>query len=313
MKIIAKIVVSISILVLAFVLLDYAYAFGIKNNRNLKSSYISLKPKNSNILIHGPCEPLWMIDPQQIDSLTQRTSYNLALSHSDFADNYLHFYLYLKNNKPPEYLMLYVTPESLDKKFNTFNTYRFTAFLDDDTIAETVREMDPDYYKWTSIPFMRFAYYNNRIMFDVLQGYKHYQNDRTEAYYPSGFEPPAKIVWDNHLEDMKKQYPQGYTFKADPIRIKYLEKIIMLANKNSVRVILYESPVLQESMASVTNRNEMIQLIKKIAIANNAEYKQFDNLPLSSSREFFISSLNLNMKGLRIFNDTLASFISKLP
>ena len=242
---------------------------------------------------------------------TKLKSYNLALSHSDFADNYLHLYLYLKNNKAPKYLFLYVTPESLDKKFNTFNTYRFANYTNDSLVKEVLAENDPDYNRWTSVPYMRFAYYNSYTMFNAIQGCKHYYSDKAEAYYPSGFEPPAKIVWDNHLEDMQHQYPKGYTFVVDPLRIKYMGKIIELAQKNDIKVILYESPVLKESLSNLKNREEMLEQIKRVAKDYNIKYVQFDDLPLAGSRDYFISSLNLNLKGIKIFNDTLANYMKR--
>jgi hypothetical protein len=308
-----KIIISIAVLYGILCALDALYAFGLKQNRNLKTAYVQSKKIDADILFHGPCEPLWMLDPAQIDPLTNRPSYNLSLSHSDFADNYLHLYLYLQNNKAPEYLFLYVTPESLDKHFNTFNTYRFAEFMDDSLVAAVVKENDSRYYSFSKIPFMRFAYYNSRITFPVLQGYKHYFSGRSEAFYTSGFEPPARIVWDNHLEDMQKQYPEGYRFVTDSLRLKYLQKTIELAKERKTNVILYESPVLTESLKHLANRDEMIEQIRSVAKNYNIPYKQFDDLPVSRSREYFISSLNLNTKGLRIFNDTLAKYINRLP
>ncbi|MDP2386353.1 MAG: hypothetical protein Q8M29_08270 [Bacteroidota bacterium] len=311
MKLLFKILVCVILIVSSLIGLDKLFSFGISHNKNTKAEYVQSKKIDAEILFHGPCEPLWMIDPEQIDPITKLKSYNLALSHSDFADNYLHLYLYLKNNKAPKYLFLYVTPESLDKKFNTFNTYRFSNYTGDSLVKEVVVENDPDYARWTSIPYMRFAYYNSYTMFNAIQGCKHYYSDKAEAYYPSGFEPPAKIVWDNHLEDMQHQYPKGYTFSVDPLRIKYLGKTIELAQQKGTKVILYESPVLKESLNNLKNRAEMIEQIKLIAKDYNIKYVQFDNLPLAESRDYFISSLNLNLKGIKIFNDTLAGYMKR--
>lgn len=313
MKLIAKIILSLLILFGVLKGMEKLYAFGLLNNKNIKINYVSSNVVDADVLIHGPCEPLWMIDPALLDVQTKYKSYNLALSHSDFADNYLHLYLYLKKNKAPKYMFLYVTPESMDKKFNTFNTYRFAAHIEDSVVANVVKENDPAYFKWSKFPFMKYAYYNSNITFDVVQGFKHYYNNKSLPYYPTGFEPPAKIVWDNHLEDMQHQYPKGYKFIIDPLRSKYLKKTIDLAKSKGITVILYESPVLKESLSSVVNRDEVIMEIKKIAENAGVTYKQFDDLPLSNSRDFFISSLNLNTKGIKIFNDTLSNYIISLP
>lgn len=279
------------------------------HNNNIKSSYISQKNINTDVLIHGPCEPLWMVDPEQLNSVSKIKAYNLALSHSDFADNYLHLYLYLKNNKAPRILLLYVTPESMDKRFNAFNTYRFVPFLADDTIKDVIKEMDNDYYPYSFVPFIKYAFFNKQITFQVIQGLKHYYNKKNKPFFENGFEPPAKITWDNHLEDMQKQYPNGFEFKIDTMRLKYLKKIIQLAKSKNIKTILYESPVLTESLSNLKNRNEVIAQIHKVANDMNIVFVEFKNELLSSSRKYYISSLNLNQKGLKIFNDSLAIFL----
>jgi hypothetical protein len=101
MKIVFKIGIIVFMVFIVLIFLDKIYTFGLRHNQNIKIVNTSLHPKNAEILAHGPCEPLWMICPAMLDSLTNVPSYNLALSHSDFADNYLHLYFYLKKNRAP--------------------------------------------------------------------------------------------------------------------------------------------------------------------------------------------------------------------
>jgi hypothetical protein len=99
--------------------------------------------------------------------------------------------------------------------------------------------------KTRGVPYFAYAYYNKQITFNALQGLKHSKDKRALPFFANGFEPPAKITWDNHLEDMQSQYPEGYEFKIDSLRVKYLMKTIMkLAKQHGSEIILYESPVL---------------------------------------------------------------------
>jgi hypothetical protein len=290
-------------------LLDWVYTFGLEHNQNLKISNVATSPPKADLLFHGPCEPLWMISPALIDAYTGTKSYNLALSHSDFADNYLHLYLYLKSNPAPKHLFLFVTPESFDKRFNTFNTYRFAYKLNDDVVKAVVTENDPGYARWTFIPFMRYAYYNRRISFYVVQGWKHFLAKRKNAFYPDGFEPPAKRVWGNHAGDFAHLYKKNTVFVIDSLRMKYFKKTVELAKRAGIVVHLYESPVLAESLTSQLNRSAMVKMIRQIAQKEGVHYIQFDGLELSKHREYFISTLSLNMTGVNIFNDTLGKYI----
>ena len=121
LKMRVKIFLFVAVLLASMWGLDVLYTFALLHNQNLKLTSVATHPRNAELLIHGPCEPLWMVSPELIDPHTGISSYNLALSHSDFADNYLHLYLYLKQNHAPEYLFLFVTPESFDVRFNTLN------------------------------------------------------------------------------------------------------------------------------------------------------------------------------------------------
>lgn len=309
MKPFLKITITLGLVVGSLLLLDSFFYSNLRANKNTKADYVGTAKIDADVLIHGPCEPLWMVNPAQLDSLTGITSYNLALSHSDFADNYLHLYLYLKNNKAPKLILLYVTPESMDKNFNTFNSFRFAQFMSDDMVRGVVKECDANYYKVNRFPFMKYAYYNKYITFNMLQGAKHKTEIQRLPFFVNGFEPPAKITWDNHLEDMQSQYPNGYKFKIDSLRVKYLNKIIDLAKSHGSEMVLYESPVLKESLSSLSNREETLMFVKKIASKKNVQYVLFEDEKLSSSRENYISSLNLNSKGLVVFNDTLAHYI----
>jgi hypothetical protein len=309
MRIVMKIVVVIAALTATLFGLEKVYDFGLRHNLNLKIAAAGMTNSNARLLIHGPCEPLWMISPDQIDSITGIPSYNLALSHSDFADNYLLLYEYLRHNQAPAMMYLYVTPESFDRNYNTFNSYRFAPYLNDSVVAAVVKENDPAYSRWTWFPFMKYAYYGTQVTFPVIQGYKHYFTGRRLPYYPSGFEPPAKRVWGNHAGEFVKLYRDNVIFSWDSLRVKYLVRTIRLAKTRGIAVILYESPVLEEALAFQPNRGEIIARIDSLAKAEGVDYVRFEGLPFARERKYFISTLNFNMSGLRLFNDTLGKYM----
>src|SRR4051812_42450546 len=246
-------------------LLDKAFEFGIRHNLNIKSSYITAHKIDADLLVLGPCEPLWMVSPEVISENTALSCYNLGESHSDFADNYLDLYLYCKNNKMPDYLLVYVTPESFDTNYNTFHTYRFAPFLKDEVISHVVNDCRGSGSLWEIFPFMRFGHYNHQTAFSALQGWKHFLSGKEKPHYPDGFEPPAKIVWDNHHENLKKAYPSGYKFTWNALREKYFEKLLDFNKGGKTKVILYESPVLQEIADYQVNRAEFLERIEKMA------------------------------------------------
>jgi hypothetical protein len=304
-----KLVLFFAILVASLYLLQLFFDVGIKHNLNLKSSYISIHKINTDILVLGPCEPLWMVSPAIITKKTKLSCYNLANSHSDFADNYLHLHLYLKNNVSPKYLLLYITPESFDLNYNTFYSYRFAAFLKDTLVANTVKECDPAFYKWTTFPFMKYAYYNHQTFFNALQGWKHVVTKKATPYYPDGFEPPAKIVWDNHYDNLKKKYPDGYYFTLDSLREKYLYKVLLLCKEKKIKVIMYESPILEETAKHQPNRKDFLQEINFVAKNMNLSFISFQDMALAKDQKSFISPMVTTLQGSYLFSDSLGEYL----
>lgn len=308
-----KIIVSLLIIWFSLVGLSHVYDFALDKNCNIKASYIQNTKIDADVLIHGPCEPLWMIYPKLLDMNSGLRSYNLALAHSDFADNYLHLYLYLKNNKAPKIMFLFVTPESVDsKKYNTFHTYRFAPYVGDPVVDSVLQENDSAYFRWTKIPFMKYAYYGNNVNFDVIQGLKHYFTHKTIPRFADGYEPPFYRVWDNHFEEFMKLYPQGYLFDWDPLREKYLRKTIELSHQHGIRIILYESPVLQESLDFQSNRDEVVNRIRGVASEYGVQYVQFQDMEMAKSRKYYTSPLNTSIEGARIFTDSLGKYIKNV-
>lgn len=327
-----KILATIIFLVLVLFTLDQGFSFFIQQNQNIKVSYVAKGDLNYDILYHGPCEPLFTIDASYIDSITGLNTYNFALRHTDFADNYLHLYLYLKHNPAPKQVYLYVTPESFDTDFNSFHTYRFAPYLEDTVVQNVVAEMDPDYYKYSSIPFMRFAYYNSYKLFDAIQGVKHYYSGKQMPYFvdghiehpdnkfhtrPDGYIAPEHLVFAANMDVTQlndssvyyELYEKRQTFEWDENRAKYLQKIFELCAEHNIELILYESPAYNPSISDQPNRAEFIKKTDSIAKSFNSKYLLFQNPSITNEKTNFVCPLILSVKGTKPFLNEFARTI----
>jgi hypothetical protein len=303
-----KLIVGILTLFLVLIGLEKAYDYFLRNNVNLKSSYVASHRIGADALFLGPCEPLWMMDPALFKTYTGFNAYNLSTVHANFAENEVMLRLYLEQNPSPKFLFLYVTTESVDGSFNLFNTYAFPQLLHKNWVRERVQEEDPDYSRWTVIPFMKYAYYGNFISFSVIQGMKHVFSDRTTPYFKDGFVPPHGIVWDGRMEDFKSRYPAGKLFNWNTKEIESLKRIVDEAKQHGIQLIFYESPMLNEIKPFVLNRADIKQKITKFAGENGIPYWVFDTMKISDSRSCFFSILNTNEKGSAEFNKTFAGY-----
>ncbi len=306
------IILLLSIFLFCFALNSW-YKIGIANNLNLKSSYVAIDSINANVLFHGPCEPLYTIDSKYMDSLLHKKVYNLGMDHSDFADNYLSLYLYLQNNKTPECVYLYVTPESFDESVNTFHTYRYVPFSDDSLVASVINDCDSSYRGWSHLPLLKYTYFSNRSTFLALQGWKHLLTGKSEPYFPDGYIPyesPSPRFMSE--EDTIKSFKPKGDFTWSVNREKYFIKTLELAQQRKMKMVIYESPSLSEVVEWSSNRLEFLQKIRKIGRKHGVEYWIFDYADLSLSSSNFISPQITNIKASRVFMDILYEKIKEI-
>ena len=296
-------------LIIVLFSLDKAIKFLLLKNINFKSAYIAKHPIEADIIIHGPCEPEWMIDPSIIDSKVGSKTYNLSLNHSDFADNYLHLYLYLKHQKAPQYLFLYATPVSFDEKLaNTFNTYRFAPFIRDSIVYKTVKENDPSYAKYSFIPVMRFAYYSDFTYLKAIQGGYYFLTNRINVEHPDGY-APALSSWNTAISEYRANHSYFKKMNWSNLREKYFRKTIELAQSKEIKVIIYESPIYKPDEAQLVNRKVMMDKIKSVTDNYKVPFLVFDTLAMANNRENFFSTYNTTYKGSCEFSSYFANYI----
>ena len=286
--------------------MEKIFDYFLKRNVNLKSSYVSSHRIDADVLFLGPCQTLWMMDPDLFQTYTGLKAYNLSTVHANFAENEVMLRLYLQANKAPKYIFLYAGGESVDGAFSVFNTYSFAQFLDLPQIRTTVKKQDPAYFRYSFIPFMKYAYYSDFVNFNLVQGIKHAIGRKQVPYFPNGYVRPHGISWDGRLERFEKENPGGYRYKWNPEELNGLTDFIRLAKQQQIELILYESPMLNEVKPFLPNRDEIKDKISKFAGDNGVAYWVFDTMKISDSRDYFFSILNTNNKGSAIFNKTFA-------
>lgn len=307
-----KVVGTLVLAIVILLVLQKSIVFFLKQNMNIKLAYLAEDDEQYETLVLGPCEALWAVNPSYFDEAAHTKSYNLSLTHSDFEDNLLHLHLYLKQKTAPKYLLYYVTPESMDVYWNTFNTYRFSNFLDDDFVREIVSEKDPDYSRWNKIPMMPLAYYNNFTSFNALQGAKHYFQNRKTAYHPNGYNPPIFGPQHSVASDMARSKKETAQFTWSTEREKGLERLIEYAQSKGIEVILFESPIFQEVRLVQEDRAEMIAKLETLAIANDVPFYSFADSPVSNSIDNFASHAGLNKDGARLYSKELGEWFNEV-
>jgi len=304
MKLLKKIVLPFGFIFLTLWGTEKLYDLFLSNNLYIKQSYILKKKINADILITGNCVPFTTLNPSIIERVTKLKTYNLAEYHSNISDNFLTYYLYLKNNKVPKKLLIYISPETFDPTFNTFNTFRFAPYLNDRKVKELIKKNDSNYFFTSYFPFLKYGYYNNQTHYKALQGAKHLFTNKKHIQFENGYLP----LNDNKIT-FKNAYPKGYNFKWDKKEELQLFEFIAFAQSKGTKVVLYESPFYSKSITDYPNRNLIISKINKIAKKAQVEYAQFDDSILKKAD--FISNVTLRSRAKIKFNIELTHQLLK--
>lgn len=297
-KILIKLSIVTFALIMTMILLEYLYDFSLQNNYYLKYSSIQKRKINAENLFIGSCVPNTSISPE----LLENNTYNLGVYHSNYIENYLALYLYLKNNKSPKRIFVYTSPECFDERFNHLNSFRMLPHLNDKTVNNTIKKYDYQTYQRSKIPFLKYSFENLNITYDMITGLKHYIKKDKQILYSNGF-----IELKNFT--LKRSYPKNYKFKWYKKNEIYLNKIIQLSKSKKTEVILYESPVFELFATEQPNRNEFILKIKKLALKNRIKFIQFGNQYFNKNKVNFINTVNLSKKGVLEFNKELKKYL----
>ena len=279
----------------------------MKENMNSKSSFVVSGNHNYDALFLGHCMPAFTVSPSAFDSVTGTHSFNLAQHNASYAENLITLHLYLENNEAPKYLFLCATPESFDRGFNNFHAFRYAHFMDDPLIASIIEKEDPEFYRWSMIPYVKFGYYNDQVNFNAVQGWSHERQERKLPFFKDGLELPVDEKGVRAFE--KPTYENDYQFKWDSGLESYYNRIIDLAKSQNIQVVLFETPMNTDlaDEASLPNREEMLYKIHRLASKRNLRFWTFEELDMTKEISNYYSTLNLKYPSVIQFSKEMGS------
>ena len=264
-------------------------------------------PENSiDVLILGSSHAMCSYNPEQIESNFGMQAFNLgtALQQPDTA-----YYLLrevLKTQKP---------------KYLVYDVY-FKVMLDEYSNEQAVtvlKEMKPSSNSvamyWDNLVFEdKLDLYNNWINpFARIEGMaevsERISDVRVEAYRGRGFYSTDGVVQASLLAEEKHPFSKEYS-GFNERQVKYLKKLIALAQENGIEVILTSAPLPPTILSRIDYYDKTIAEIEAIATLFDIEYIDF----AKSSAEFlsdfdFADQGHLNRKGNAKF---MEHFIEKM-
>lgn len=307
MNLILKILASITITWLSLLILEKASKFGLDHNSDLKSSFVQAHNVSPDVLLHGDCHAEQNLDPSTLKSYSGLSFYNLGSTNSNFADNYLFLYHYLKHHSKPKAILLHVFPGSFDSSFfNKFNTFRFVHLLDDKIIYQTVKEFDPGFATASALPFLKYSYYNGFVFYKAIKGYLDYFHLTHGTFrHADGYLPPMH-EWEQTLGMFKRE---KIHFRWSLLNEKYLVKIIELAKSENIKLIFFELPYYQGAQKYMLNYEERIRQIQGFSAQYKIPYYRLRSVSLQADSTNYSAPYSVTIKGTEPMNELFGNFI----
>lgn len=259
---------------------------------------------NAAVLISGSSRALNHYDPREITRQLGVAAWNIGVNGSQTDMQLAVLETYLRHNTPPALLI-----HNLDS-FTFVTSKRGVAFpetyvpyLSESPIYETLRRIDPGWWKAKYLPLYGYAVEDMR--FSWLVGMAALAGRQSQEMRFQGFEP-RHAEWTEDFERFKRAHPHGTSFEIEPEAVHDLERLIAAAASRGTRVLLVYSPVYYEMQLLDRAKPRVFAKFREIAERSHASLWDFSDSPLSHRRSLFYNSQHLNAEGAALFSSALA-------
>lgn len=293
----------------AFMFYSNLYGYLKVNDSYVNHTIKYTKTSSKNDILFVGSSRVWVhVNPNQIDSITGLSSYNLALDGTNIVEHQMLIYSYLKHHPKPKYIFLNLDFLELDVNHETYNFPQFIPFLEDDSIDSLLKPYNPKFqsalkktyylYKWMSS-------LEDEAKLSSLFNTSFFTKKKLANY--KGFFPVQKN-WGRDAENKLKQKRKGI---IHPKGVVILDSIQRECKRQQIELIGLVAPMHVRYKEVITNSEEIEKRIYEICEKMDIRLWEMTNLPLCSSDSYFYNSTHLNSRGAKIYSDSLGLKIKK--
>ncbi len=250
-----------------------------------------VKNKSFDYVVLGSSTGLTTLDTKLIDSITSKTGLNISIDDSGLSSHFLMLQEFYASGKKTDLLVLSVMPDDLENKKPQINNndYRFMPDLWDENVSVFFKEIEgKDKWIYTTsnyFPIVGTSYFNSELFFpgilSIIQPKKrNLFDDKGNYSYPIN----RKVI---NSPDLNSKVINVNLYNP------YLYKIIDFCHSNDIKLLLYQSPML----------NVNFKFPQNIKILNHSS--------LFNSSDLFFDYIHVNKKGRKICSEQFSIFLNK--
>lgn len=253
-----------------------------------------------------------MVDINKIESITGKKGINLGLTGVGFAENYLLFDQFIKNNNSVKNILVQVDMHNLNSKKELvypFHNYNYMHLLNDKEVYETFKDNSDllSLLLWKYIPFTRYMEFSNKYVFyKIAKG--GFECTSSDVYDPS---KGSEIMTPKDFKAQRTNYLYWTLNENDK---KYLEKLTAFAQEKKIKVIYYTAPIyaryshFELNFKNILHQEKLLAANKKIPFF---DFSSTDNA-LCKNVNDFNDYIHMNTTGVEKFSKALADSIGPL-
>lgn len=275
-----------------------------KNLMKSKDSNGEFGNLENEVSIYGSSRAWVHIDPEIMADSLNKPVYNFGVDGHNFWLQYLRHVELIKHNKIPKQIIFSIDEFSLQRRNDLYQLDQFLPYmLWDKNMRDYTSCYEGfdfvDYYIPLVRYFGRYKAIFSAIKNSITSEKMHYRN--------KGYRAMNK-EWDKDLDNAKAIMDQ-FHITIDSASVKLFERFLSECKEMNIEVILVNTPEYIEGQQFIDNREEVLNMINKIAQTHKVLFIDYSNDTLCMDKKYFYNATHLNANGSKIFTNKLIADI----
>lgn len=258
-----------------------------------------------DLLFMGSSCTFYVIDPKIVDSVTRLDTYNAGMDGANLVEMNMVLDCYLKNHKPPKYLVMDIPTNAFDSKQRPFfNPNLYYPFLNNDVVFEGLKPVKR-VYMLKYLPFTQLTEVDDNMRQNAIFGYfgRTFSTDTT--YY--------KGHCHGGPDTLRLPFTRVAPFQNFPIDstgIGYFERLVQTCRQHQIKLIAYFPAVYKYNEENLNP--QFFPTVRRLLMHDNIPFLYYRELPVTSNHKLFRDEHHFNKTGSVYFSNLIGRDIDKI-
>ena len=250
---------------------------------------------DADILIQGDSRAFNACSQAVIDSLLGRPAYNLTTIANPFPVQEFRYGMYRRYNRKPKLILQFIDEMFLRPGISEYDVIQFLPWMWNRSFSQGILSVSQRFFFENAFPVLRY------------HGYRPWNLAREPRRTRNGFYLPETEMFQDtvfhHVEnETKKLYYIEYPLER-------LKQFLRTSTEEGVRVVLVSPPLHESFPFEDGEKEKTMQFFRSIAEDCGVPFFDASSMGIIHDSTFFLDEGHLNMKGSRVFSDTLTHYL----